>query len=73
MVKQKIISSLALPKHWLNLMFYKFPWLLFPKQRKPGAGQQTGKSHAGREINGYPTLTAPGPKLSNAIQSELSL
>lgn len=35
--------------------------------------KQAGKSHAGREIIGYPTLTAPALMLSTTIQFELSL
>lgn len=73
MVKQKRISSLAFLKHWLNLNVLQLPQLLFPIQHKSGAGQQTGKSHAGREVIGYPTLTALALKLSDTIQSELSL
>lgn len=53
-------------------MFQNFPWSLFLIQHKSGADQQTGESHAGREVIAYPTLTAPAPKLSNTIQSELS-
>lgn len=53
--------------------FHTFPRLLFPIKQESGAGQQTGESPTGREIIGYPLLTAPAPKLYNVIQSDLSL